>query len=304
MKLIFDHPFWARLAFAFALVLAASFANSQQSNYPVSTITAQNAGTTQGTVNGAVTVNFTSGCTSSVSGNTLSISCTGGGGSGTVSANNGAAGAVANYAAAGGSTTVGPDATLSDSGTTLSYTGTGGVSSGTFTSTVSTGTAPFTVASNTVVPNLNASSLAGKSFVNPGPIGSTTAASGSFTVLQFSTSLAPTSSGHITDSSTAPTIGTCGTSPSVVASNGTAAFELNVGTGGTATTCSFTLPTAATGWLCDAVDVSSPTTGGGYHVKQTSAISPTSVTLTGYNTSGTATAWNASDLLLVKCRAF
>src|ERR1700746_717029 len=50
-----------------------------------------------------------------------------GGGSGTVSANNGSAGAVANYAAAGGSTTVGPDATLLDNGTNLIYTGTTGI---------------------------------------------------------------------------------------------------------------------------------------------------------------------------------
>lgn len=53
----------------------------------------------------------------------------GGGGSGTVNANNGSAGAVANYAAAGGSTTVGPDATLTDNGTALTYTGTGGIAS-------------------------------------------------------------------------------------------------------------------------------------------------------------------------------
>jgi hypothetical protein len=51
----------------------------------------------------------------------------GSGGSGTVSANNGSAGAVANYAAAGGSTTVGPDATLTDNGTTLTYTGANGL---------------------------------------------------------------------------------------------------------------------------------------------------------------------------------
>jgi len=48
----------------------------------------------------------------------------GGGGSGTVSANNGSAGAIANYAAAGGSTTVGPDANLTDASNTLTYSGT------------------------------------------------------------------------------------------------------------------------------------------------------------------------------------
>lgn len=58
----------------------------------------------------------------------------GGGGSGTVGANNGTAGCVANYAAAGGSTTVGPDANLCDAGLgvwnaaiiTLNFTGAGG----------------------------------------------------------------------------------------------------------------------------------------------------------------------------------
>jgi hypothetical protein len=51
----------------------------------------------------------------------------GGGGSGTVSANNGSAGAITNYAAAGGSTTVGPDAALTDASNTLTYTGSGGI---------------------------------------------------------------------------------------------------------------------------------------------------------------------------------
>jgi hypothetical protein len=50
-----------------------------------------------------------------------------GSGSGTVNANSGSAGAVTFYPAAGGSTTVGPDALLTDSGTSLTYTGTGGI---------------------------------------------------------------------------------------------------------------------------------------------------------------------------------
>jgi hypothetical protein len=45
---------------------------------------------------------------------------------GTVSANNGSAGAVANYPSAGGSTTVAADATLVDTGSTLTYSGTTG----------------------------------------------------------------------------------------------------------------------------------------------------------------------------------
>jgi hypothetical protein len=151
----------------------------------------------------------------------------------------------------------------------------------------------------------NASQLNGGTFASPGTgIGSGTANTVYGTVLRSTTSYSPTSTGHIENSATAPTIGTCGTSPSVVVSNGTAVFEINVGTGGTASTCAFTMPAATTGWACQANDVTNPTTGGGYNVKQTSAISTTAVTLTGYNTSASATAWTASDILLVSCKGF
>jgi hypothetical protein len=50
---------------------------------------------------------------------------------------------------------------------------------------------------------------------------------------------------------------------------------------------------------CD--DLTNPTTGGGFIVKQT-GFSATSATITGYNTSGSATAWTASDIL--HCMAF
>lgn len=60
---------------------------------------------------------FGAGLTATRSATGVSVVSTGGGaGSGTVSANNGTAGAVANYAAAGGSTTVAADANLFDSG--------------------------------------------------------------------------------------------------------------------------------------------------------------------------------------------
>lgn len=55
--------------------------------------------------------------------------------------------------------------------------------SGQITSTVVSGTAPLVVASNTNVPNLNASSLNGATFANPGPIGSTTPSSVASTTL-------------------------------------------------------------------------------------------------------------------------
>ena len=53
----------------------------------------------------------------------------------------------------------------------------------TFESDQATGTAPFTVASTTNVANLNASSLGGATMAEPGAIGGTTAAAGTFTAL-------------------------------------------------------------------------------------------------------------------------
>jgi hypothetical protein len=57
--------------------------------------------------------------------------------------------------------------------------------SGQITSTVGTGTAPFSVASATVVPNLNVSQLLGGTWAIPGAIGSTTPNTGSFTSIAF-----------------------------------------------------------------------------------------------------------------------
>ncbi len=50
-------------------------------------------------------------------------------------------------------------------------------------STVSTGTAPFSIASTTVVPNLNAALLNGATLAAPGAIGGTTPGAGTFTAL-------------------------------------------------------------------------------------------------------------------------
>lgn len=62
--------------------------------------------------------------------------------------------------------------------TTLSATGQ-------ITSTLATGTAPFSIASTTVVPNLNVSQLLGGTWAIPGTIGSTTPNSGAFTTGSF-----------------------------------------------------------------------------------------------------------------------
>lgn len=97
--------------------------------------------------------------------------------------------------------------------TTLSATGQ-------FTSTQATGSAPFVVASTTVVTNLNASALGGATFAAPGAIGGGTPSTGAFTTIS--------ASGQITSTVTT------GTAPLVVAST-TVVANLNASALGGAT---------------------------------------------------------------------
>lgn len=60
--------------------------------------------------------------------------------------------------------------------------------SGQITSTVVTGTAPFVIASTTVVPNLNAALLNGTTFASPAAIGTGTPGAGTFTALNATSS--------------------------------------------------------------------------------------------------------------------
>jgi hypothetical protein len=94
-----------------------------------------------------------------------------------------------------------------------------------------------------------------------------------------------------------------GNSPSISESNGTAVFTVTIGGGGSSSSGVLTMPTANNGWQCDAIDITNPTKGGGYYVKQTAGTT-TSVTLTGYNTSGSAAAWSPGDVLRVKCYGY
>jgi hypothetical protein len=116
------------------------------------------------------------------------------------------------------------------------------------------------------------------------------------------TSAAPVVGTSLPVSATAPKISAGFGASASIAAHGTAAFTVNVGPSPSSSGV-ISLPTAATGWNCFAFDVTSPTTGGGYYVKQTSG-STTSATLTGYNTSGSPTAWTANDILRVSCLAF
>lgn len=105
----------------------------------------------------------------------------------------------------------------------------------------------------------------------------------------------------IVDSTTAPSISSgFGTSPSIVNSNGTASFQINVGTGGTATSGVIGLPTATNGWTCFCADITTP----GANVTRMTANSTTSCTVTNVAMStGAATAWTASDKLWCMARA-
>lgn len=104
-------------------------------------------------------------------------------------------------------------------------------------------------------------------------------------------------------SSTAPTISSgFGTSPSVTAHNGTAAFRINVGTGGSATSGVIGLPAAATGWNCFAHALS--TINGSTFVQRQTASSTTSATIGNYTDTGASGAWPSAEVLAVSCFAY
>jgi hypothetical protein len=102
-------------------------------------------------------------------------------------------------------------------------------------------------------------------------------------------------------SGSTPTISSgFGTSPSVTAGTSTAAFRVNVGTGGSATSGVIALnTTATTGWNCFCTDVTTASATVN-QCKQT-ATSTTTATIGNFNTSGVAAAWVASDIIAVSC---
>lgn len=99
----------------------------------------------------------------------------------------------------------------------------------------------------------------------------------------------------------APTISSgFGTSPTVPSQNGSCSFELNVGTGGTASSgvvaMNFTAAHHFSCWIQDITTQSASV----FLTKQT-ASTTTTVTFGNFNTSGAATAWAASDILAGGC---
>lgn len=92
-----------------------------------------------------------------------------------------------------------------------------------------------------------------------------------------------------------------GTSPSIVNSNGTSAFTVNVGTGGVATSGTVGMPAATTGWACSVTDVTNPDDS---NTVQTGGTTTTVIVKNYSRTTGAAAAWAASDVLRLSCMAY
>lgn len=103
----------------------------------------------------------------------------------------------------------------------------------------------------------------------------------------------------------APTISSgFGTSPTIVSSNGATTFRLNVGTGGTANGGVIGLPTAATGWNCN-IDILNPSSTNLLSKTVTTATTTASLTVSNELLStGSATAWPASTILILNCFSY
>lgn len=110
----------------------------------------------------------------------------------------------------------------------------------------------------------------------------------------------------VTFSTTAPTIASgFGTNPSIVASNGTSAFTINVGTGGTASAGVITMPAATTGWICHVENITRTDANGANQRTVQIASTTTSITVENQTIStGAALAWTASDVLVITAVAY
>jgi len=105
-------------------------------------------------------------------------------------------------------------------------------------------------------------------------------------------------------SPTAPTISSgFGKAPAVFNANGTAAFTINVGTGGTANSGVIGLLTATHGWACTCTDITTNSSTV-FACKQIGAGTTTTAPIGEFTASGAAHAWEASDILAVSCFAY
>lgn len=105
-------------------------------------------------------------------------------------------------------------------------------------------------------------------------------------------------------SSAAPTVTSAGTSPSIAGTN-TAAFRVNVGTGGSATTIVLGMPTATTGWNCHANNITAAAANRANQTVKQQSSTTTAVTVQNQTVStGAALAFTASDIVAFVCMAY
>jgi hypothetical protein len=106
-------------------------------------------------------------------------------------------------------------------------------------------------------------------------------------------------SGTVLWDSAAPTVTSAGTSPSIVA-NGSASFQVNVGTGGVATTIVLAMPTATTKWNAYAENITGTAANRADSRMVMQSSTTNSLTLQ-YQTvsTGAAKAFTASDIVSV-----
>jgi hypothetical protein len=103
-------------------------------------------------------------------------------------------------------------------------------------------------------------------------------------------------------SAAAPTIlSGFGAGASVQDANGTAAFTINVGVGGTAKNGVIGLPLSKSGWVCSAVDL--VTQSSTVFVTKQTGTTKDSATFANFNTAGEHAPWISEDLLSVSCFA-
>jgi hypothetical protein len=102
-------------------------------------------------------------------------------------------------------------------------------------------------------------------------------------------------------SSTEPVVSSgFGSATAIGAANGTASFTINVGVDPRRSSVTLTMPSAKNGWNCMASDKTTP----GTNLVRQSNDSNTSVTLTDYDTAGTASVPNGRDVIGVLCGAY
>ena len=107
-------------------------------------------------------------------------------------------------------------------------------------------------------------------------------------------------------SQTAPTISSgFGGTPSIASVNGTAAFTVNVGTGGATSSGVIGLPAATTGWNCWVRNLTAQAANRADQDTRQTVSSTTTATLQNQTVStGAALVWAASDILRVSCFAY